>query len=311
MRILLTGGAGFIGSHVAAAFLAAGHQVTVVDDLSTGDRARVPPGASFHLADVASPGLEEVFAREKPDVVDHHAAQISVTASARDPMADARVNALGTLNVLECSRRHGVRKVIYISSGGAIYGDAPPDRIPETWPPAPLSPYAIHKLLGEHYLRFFAAERGLAWTALRYANVFGPRQNPHGEAGVVALFIGRLLKGEVPAVYAFPEEPEGMGRDYVYVEDVARANVQALSCAAGEAVNIGTGREVRTRELLAMVCRAMGRELKYTRGGPRPGDLRHSCLDIEKAARLLGWKPSFDLEEGIAKTVAYFTGARA
>ena len=311
MKILLTGGAGFIGSHVADAFLAAGHQVVIVDDLSSGSRAHVPQGASFYLMDICAAELGKVFEIEKPDVVDHHAAQISVTVSTREPALDARVNALGLLNVLECSCRAGVKKLIFISSGGAIYGEGGGERLAEDHAAAPVSPYAIHKLLGEHYLRFFAAERGLAWTALRYANVFGPRQNPHGEAGVVALFIGRLLKGEVPAVYAFPEEPEGMGRDYVYVEDVARANVQALSCAAGEAVNIGTGREVRTRELLAMVCRAMGRELKYTRGGPRPGDLRHSCLDIEKAARLLGWKPSFDLEEGIAKTVAYFTGARA
>ena len=183
MKILLTGGAGFIGSHVAAAFLAAGHQVAVVDDLSTGDRSRVPPGASFHLADVASPELDEVFARERPDVVDHHAAQISVTASARDPLADARVNALGTLNVLECCRRHGVRKVIFISSGGAIYGDAPVERIPETWPPAPLSPYAIHKLTGEHYLRFYRAQHGLAYTSLRYANVYGPGQNSRRRGG--------------------------------------------------------------------------------------------------------------------------------
>ncbi len=311
MKILLTGGAGFIGSHVADAYLAAGHQVVVVDDLSSGSRTHLPRGASFYLLNIASPELEKVFEIENPDVVNHHAAQISVTISAREPVRDAQVNALGLLNVLECSRRAKIRKFIFISSGGAIYGEGGGERMKEDHPPAPLSPYAIHKLLGEHYLRFYAAEYGLAWTALRYANVYGPRQNPLGEAGVVAIFISRTLKGEVPAVYAFPDEPDGMARDYVYVEDVARANVLALDCATGESVNIATGRAVRTRELLAAICRIAGRELKYTKGGPRPGDLRHSCLDNEKAARIMGWKPTFGLEEGLTKTVAWFTRAHA
>jgi UDP-glucose 4-epimerase len=306
MRILLTGGAGFIGSHVAAAFLAAGHRVTVVDDLSTGDRARVPPGASFHLADVASPGLEEVFAREKPDIVDHHAAQISVTASARDPMADARVNALGTLNVLECCRRHGVRKVIFISSGGAIYGEAPVDRIPETWPPQPLSPYAIHKLAGEHYLRFYRAQYGLVSTSLRYANVYGPGQNPDGEAGVVAIFCRKLLRGETPVLNAWPDDPDGMARDYVFVEDVAAANVLALANGDGGVFNIGTGTPVKTREVLETIARLLGREARFTPAGPRPGDLRKSCLDNRQALEVLGWRPTHDLAAGLAKTVAWF-----
>jgi UDP-glucose 4-epimerase len=308
MKVLLTGGAGFIGSHVADAYLAAGHHVVVVDDLSSGARANVPAGAAFYLLDIGSPEMKKVFEIEKPDVVNHHAAQISVTRSARDPIADARVNALGLLNVLECSRSAGVRKFIFISSGGAIYGEGGGERMKEDHAAVPLSPYAIHKLLGEHYLRFFKAQHGLAWTALRYANVFGPRQNPDGEAGVVAIFISREMKGEVPAVYAFPEEPEGMARDYIYVEDVARANLLALEAAEGESVNIGSGRETRTREILAAICRIMGRELKYTRAGPRPGDLRHSCLDNTRAARALGWKPAIELEEGLTKTVAWFTG---
>ena len=306
MRILLTGGAGFIGSHVAAAFLAAGHRVAVVDDLSAGDRTRVPPGVSFHLADVGSPGLDAIFESERPDVVDHHAAQISVTASARDPLADARVNALGTLNVLECSRRHGVRKVIYISSGGAIYGDAPVDRIPETWPPAPLSPYAIHKLLGEHYLRFYRAQHGLVSTSLRYANVYGPGQNPDGEAGVVAIFATKLLRGEVPVLNAYPDDPAGMARDYVYVEDVAAANVLALDRGDGDAFNIGTGTPVKTREVLETIARLLGRDARFTPAGPRPGDLRKSCLDNRRALEVLGWRPAHDLAAGLAKTVAWF-----
>jgi UDP-glucose 4-epimerase len=306
MRILLTGGAGFIGSHVAAALLAAGHRVAVVDDLSTGDRSRLPPEASFHLADVASPDLDAIFARERPEVVDHHAAQISVVASARNPAADARTNVLGTLNVLECCRRHGVRKVIFISSGGAIYGDAPVDRIPETWPPAPLSPYAIHKLTGEHYLRFYRAQHGLAFTSLRYANVYGPGQNPDGEAGVVAIYCTKLLRNEVPVLNAWPDDPDGMARDYVYVEDVAAANVLALAKGDDGIFNIGTGTPVKTRELLEAIARLLGRQARFTPAGPRPGDIRKSCLENRRALEVMGWRPTHDLAAGLAKTVAWF-----
>jgi UDP-glucose 4-epimerase len=285
--------------------------VVIVDDLSTGAIANLPKQAAFYLMDIGSPQIEKVFQIEKPDVVNHHAAQMSVTVSARDPLLDAKINVQGLLNVLEASRKAGVKKFIFISSGGAIYGEADGGNTPEDHPPAPLSPYAIHKLLGEHYLRFYAAQHGLVWTSLRYANVFGPRQNPHGEAGVVAIFITRLLSGEIPTINAFPDEPDGMARDYVYVEDVARASLMALDKAAGEPVNIATGREVKTRELLAAICRIMGKELKYTRAGPRPGDLRRSCLDNAKAARVLGWKPSFSLEEGLARTVSFFTSSHA
>ena len=239
-------------------------------------------------------------------MVDHHAAQISVTASARDPRADARTNVLGTLNVLECARRHGVHKVIYISSGGAIYGDAPVDRIPETWPPQPLSPYAIHKLTGEHYLRFFRAQHGLAFTSLRYANVYGPGQNPDGEAGVVAIFCTKLLRGETPVLNAFPDDPAGMARDYVFVEDVAAANLAALDRGDDGAFNIGTGVPVKTREILVNIARLLGCEPRFAPAGPRPGDLRASCLDVGRAAEVLGWRPTHDLAAGLAKTVAWF-----
>jgi UDP-glucose 4-epimerase len=309
MKILVTGGAGFIGSHVCDAYLAAGHQVVVVDDLSSGARSNVPEGAAFYLADIASPQFRKVLELEKPDIVNHHAAQISVTVSTRDPELDARINGLGLLNVLSASVEAKIKKLIFISSGGAIYGEAPSGRFTEDHPPAPLSPYAIHKLLGEHYLRFFQAQHGLQWTTLRYANVFGPRQNPHGEAGVVAIFISKLLKGEIPAINAYPEDPEGMSRDYVYVEDVARASLLALEKGTGEAINIASSREVKTRELLAAISRAMGKELQYTRAGPRPGDLRRSCLDNGKAAKVLGWKPGFSLEEGVARTVSFFAAA--
>ena len=260
---------------------------------------------------IGSPELAKVFQIEKPDVVNHHAAQISVVVSAREPVRDAQTNALGLLNVLECSRLSGIKKLIFISSGGAIYGDASGERCAEDHKAAPLSPYAIHKLLGENYLRFYGVQYGLAWTALRYSNVFGPRQNSHGEAGVIAIFIDKILKGETPTINAFPEEPEGMARDYVYVEDVARANLLALENGNGEAVNIATGKEVRTKELLSTLYRLLGKESKYTQAGPRPGDIRSSCLDNAKAARVLGWKPSFNLEQGLAKTVDFFRRSHA
>ncbi|MGA2763058.1 MAG: NAD-dependent epimerase/dehydratase family protein [Spirochaetia bacterium] len=309
MKILVTGGAGFIGSHVADAYLKSGHSVAIVDDLATGNMANVPTGASFYLMDIASPLLEKVFQIEKPDIVNHHAAQMSVTVSARDPALDARVNGLGLLNVLENSRKAGVRKLIFISSGGAMYGEADVERVAEDHPPAPESPYAIHKLLGENYLRFYQHQHHLAWTSLRYANVYGPRQNAAGEAGVVAIFITKMLKGEIPTINAYPDDPEGMSRDYVFVEDVAKANLLALDKGEGEAFNIGTGRPVKTRELLASICSIMGRELKYTRAGPRPGDIRRSCLDNTKAARILGWKPDSDLEAGLSRTIAFFSSA--
>ena len=294
-----------------AAYLSAGHQVAVVDDLSTGSLANLPSGAAFYLMDIGSPQLAKVFEIEKPDIVNHHAAQMSVTVSARDPQLDAKVNALGLLNVLEESRKAKVKKLIFISSGGAIYGEAGEQKLAEDHPPVPLSPYAIHKFLGELYLRFYHTQHGLPWTALRYANVYGPRDNPPGEAGVVAIFITKLLKGEVPAINAFPENPEGMARDYVFVDDIARASLLALDKGTGEAINIGAGKETRTREVLAAICAIMGKELKYTRAGPRPGDIRRSCLEIGKAAKVLGWKPTCTLEEGLAKTVSFFSGAHA
>ena len=311
MKILVTGGAGFIGSHVVDAYRAAGHAVVVVDDLSSGSGKFLPRDVPFYLMNIGAPELGKVFEIEKPDVVCHHAAQVSVVVSSREPVLDARVNGLGLLNVLECSRVSHVKKFIFISSGGAVYGDAGGKKLEEDHPPAPESPYAIHKLLGEHYLRFYGAQHGLQWTALRYANVYGPRQNPLGEAGVVAIFLAKVMAGEVPVVNAYPEEPDGMERDYVYVEDCARANVLALDKGAGQAINIGTSHPVRTRELLSAICRVAGKELKYTRAGPRPGDIRSSCLDNSRAAGVLGWKPGFTLDEGLARTFAWFNASHA
>jgi UDP-glucose 4-epimerase len=306
MKALLTGGAGFIGSHVADAYLAAGHEVVIVDDLSSGSRANIPRGASFYLLNINAPELQRVFQHEKPEVVNHHAAQISVTVSARDPALDARLNALGFLNVLECCRLCGVKKVIFASSGGAIYGDSSLERVPEDFPPQPFSPYAIHKQAGESYLRFYKGQHGMDYTILRYANIYGPRQDPFGEAGVISIFINTLLRGQIPTLNAYPENPEGMARDYVFVEDVARANLLALAKGAGEALNIASGQPVRTKSLLAGICSSMGKELAYTQAGPRPGDIRYSCLDNSKARAVLGWKPAMSLEEGLRRTIAFF-----
>ena len=309
MKVLVTGGAGFIGSHVVDAYLAAGHEVVAVDNLSTGSPKNVADGARFVLMDIAAAELETLLRLERPDVVNHHAAQISVSASARDPALDARVNALGLLNVLGACVRTSIKKFIFVSTGGAIYGDTDQRPTPESFPAQPLSPYGIHKLLGEHYLRFFSHQHGLEYTVLRYANVYGPRQNPLGEAGVVAIFIHQLLQGQPPKIFAYPEagEHDGMTRDYVYVEDVARAGLLALDRGAGETLNIGTGLETTTGTLYREVAGHFSDPPEPERAEARPGDLRHSSLDVRKAKAILGWQASVGLHEGIEKTVAYFS----
>jgi UDP-glucose 4-epimerase len=307
MKVLITGGAGFIGSHVADSYLGAGHDVIIVDNLATGNTKNVPKKARFYLLDIGSPELDKLFDLEKPEIVNHHAAQISVTVSARDPIHDARINALGLLNLLGTAVRHSIKKFIFISTGGAIYGDTEDMPTPEEHPPEPISPYGIHKFLGEQYLRFYANQHGLNYTVLRYANVYGPRQNPLGEAGVVSIFINSLLKGETPTIFAYPEEPEGMLRDYVYVEDVARANLLAADHGAGQLINIGTGATTTTEVLYRTISSFFDDPPEAKRGEARPGDLRRSCLDIRRANKILGWKPSVGLEEGLSRTVKYFS----
>jgi UDP-glucose 4-epimerase len=307
MKVLITGGAGFIGSHVADAYLGAGYDVIIVDNLATGSTKNIPRKAKFFLLDIGAQELDKLFELEKPEIVNHHAAQISVTVSTRDPIQDARINALGMLNLLGTAVRHSIKKFIFSSTGGAIYGDTEIMPTPEEHPPQPISPYGIHKFLGEHYLRFYADQYGLNYTVLRYANVYGPRQNPLGEAGVVSIFINTLLKGETPTVFAYPEEPDGMLRDYVYVEDVAKANLQATDCGAGELINIGTGKTTTTGALYRTIGSFFNNPPEPRRGDARPGDLHRSCLEIRKANEILSWKPSLDLEEGLSRTVKYFS----
>lgn len=306
MKILVTGGAGFIGSHVVDAYLEAGYKVIVLDDLSTGSPDNINPEAKFYLMDVASSEVKKLLELERPDVVNHHAAQISVPLSVKDPNLDAKINVVGTVNLLKASVEAGVKKFIFISTGGAIYGET--DRIPsdEETPPNPASPYALSKLCGEHYVKLFYLLHKLNYVILRYGNVYGPRQIPHGEAGVVSIFIEKLLAGEKIFVYAYPDEPEGMIRDYVYVKDVARANLLALEKGDREIFNIGTGIGTRTLELLQKVFQAAGKKAPYEIGPPRPGDLRKSILNTEKARHLLGWQPQYSLEEGIKETYDYF-----
>ncbi|MBI2411795.1 MAG: NAD-dependent epimerase/dehydratase family protein [Deltaproteobacteria bacterium] len=309
MKILLTGGAGFIGSNVADAYIRDGHEVVVVDNLSSGKLQNLNPRAKFHLLDVRSPELRKVFEMERPEIVNHHAAQMSVPASVEDPMFDADVNVRGFLNVLESARNAGTRKVVFISSGGAVYGEAGEYPTSEAYNPKPLSPYAITKFVSEHYLAFYRHQYGLDYTVLRYANIYGPRQIPHGEAGVVAIFMDRLLKNEPCTLYHFKEEPRGMTRDYCFVGDVARANLLALKNGSGEFFNIGTGVATHTLDLFVTIAdaldskRPLKAELKNpSRAAARAGDLKKSCLKVDKAA-LLGWRPEVDLKTGIGLTL--------
>ena len=306
MKILVTGGAGFIGSHVADGYLAAGHEVVIADNLLSGSIDNVPAGVKLHLVDIAAPEFDLVVAQERPDVVNHHAAQMSVTVSARDPKLDARINCVGLLNVLQSCVKHGVGRFVMISSGGAIYGDVDQRPTSEETPPQPLSPYAIHKLTGERYLEFYRQEHGLSSVTLRYGNVYGPRQDQHGEAGVVAIFVGKLLRGEQPTIFAYPDQPTGMSRDYVYVEDAVRANLRAIESDATGAFNIAGGAPVRTGEVLSAVQAACGTNLTPATGPARPGDLHENWLDVSRAERLLGWRAEISLAEGLARTVAHF-----
>lgn len=313
MKIMVTGGAGFIGSNVVDGFIDAGHQVVVVDNLYTGKRSNVNPQAQFYELDIRSPQVAELIEREKPDVLNHHAAQISVPDSVADPLFDADVNIKGLLNLLEAAKEHDVGKVIFISSGGAVYGEASEYPTSEAYQPRPLSPYAVSKFSSEHYLEYYRHQYGLDYTTLRYANIYGPRQVPHGEAGVVAIFMNNLLQGKRSILNHFAQDEAGMVRDYCYVKDVVRANLAALENGSGDFFNIGTGVGTRTLDLyrvLFEIFQARSPDIPEALAVPdrqlaRPGDLTKSCLVIEKARRVLGWVPKTDLRKGIRDTVKW------
>ncbi len=306
-RVLVTGGAGFIGSHVAEGLLAGGHEVAVLDNLSTGRREHVPSAALFYHYDLKGPETRYLVRDWRPQVICHHAAQMSVQVSVADPVLDAQENILGSLNLLEAAAQAGVARVIFASTGGAMYGDAAPLPAQETYTPQPECPYGIAKLAVEHYLNFYQRQYGLLPISLRYANVFGPRQNGLGEAGVVAIFIEKFLAGEQPVING-----DGLQtRDFVYVGDVVAANLLALDHPRPGVFNIGTGRETDILTLYLTLQEIIGSPLSPVHGPPKPGEQRRSVLDCRRARDLLAWQPQVSLTEGLARTVAAFRRARA
>ncbi|MEX0600509.1 MAG: NAD-dependent epimerase/dehydratase family protein [Rhodothermales bacterium] len=302
MKVLVTGGAGFIGSHVADALLAAGHDVHVLDDLSGGRKESVPAKAVFHEEDVRSHAAARLIAREAFPVIVHHAAQMDVRRSVADPRYDADVNLLGFLNIMEAGKEHGLQKVIFASTGGAIYGE--PDYVPqdEAHPLRPISPYGITKLCTERYLYYYQQQYGMQYVALRYANVYGPRQNPHGEAGVVAIFTERMLEGRKAVIYGDGSQT----RDYVYVGDVVRANLRALEYTSSGTFNVGTGVETSVNTLFRAVRRRVDPDVTEVHEEGRPGEQRRSVLDYGHARNSLGWVPDYTLERGLDETVEWF-----
>jgi UDP-glucose 4-epimerase len=300
-RILVTGGAGFIGSHVAEAFIKAGHTVAILDNLSSGKRENVPEKVEFFEADITDKeGLEKVFAAFKPDIVNHHAAQTSVSRSVREPWFDAEQNILGTINLLDASAKHGVKRFIFASTGGALYGDAATIPSNEDTPVIPLAPYGIAKASVEHYIRFFSQVRAIEPVVLRYANVYGPRQDPHGEAGVVAIFLLKAFAGEVCVIYGKGDQT----RDFVFVKDIARANLAALAGKTGT-YNVGTGIETSINELFREFKTLEG-SLEAEHDAARPGDVFRSALDVSRVKADLGWQPQVSLSDGIHETYEWF-----
>jgi UDP-glucose 4-epimerase len=303
VRVLVTGGAGFIGSHVVDRLIRDGHGVAVVDNLSAGRRDHVHPAATLHVCDIRSARLSGAFAAARPQVVVHVAAQAAVARSVADPVFDASVNVLGTAALLEACRRTGVGRVVYTSTGGAAYGDTETLPTPEDHPTRATSPYGVSKVTAERYLDVWSGLTGGLAVALRLANVYGPRQNPHGEAGVIAIFAHRLLRGEPCVVYGDGEQT----RDYVYVEDVADAVARALTRPeASGPVNVGTGMETTVNELYRRLARAAGVGRAAEHGPARPGEQRRSVLDPSRAKALLGWTPATALDDGLATTLASF-----
>ena len=302
MRVLLTGGAGFIGSHVAEQLLAGGHEVAVIDNLSTGKRENVPEGASFYERDIRS-GCAEAFEEFGPDALCHQAAQMDVRRSVREPDFDADVNVLGTVRLLQNCVEYGVRRVVFASTGGAVYGEQEEFPASEDHPQYPVSPYGVSKLAGERYLHYYRVQHGISYAALRYANVYGPRQDPHGEAGVVAIFCGNLASNKISRINGSGEQT----RDYVYVGDVAAANLLVLEDEASSgAYNVGTGVETSVNELYEILRETSGRDLPPTHGPAKPGEQLRSSVDPSKSGKLLNWRPKVGLYAGLEETLRYF-----
>jgi UDP-glucose 4-epimerase len=303
-NVLVSGGAGFIGSNTVDYLIERGYSVSVIDDLSTGKRENLNPKAGFFQADITG-DVRAVFEKARPDVVMHMAAHIDVRKSLSDPAYDARANVLGTINMLEASRQSGVGKFVYISSGGAVYGEPVKNPVDESHPIAPLSPYGASKYAGEKYVQLYGRTHGLDYNILRYGNVFGPRQDPLGEAGVIAIFTGLLTGNKPPTIFGDGRQT----RDFAYVSDIASANLLALECRGKSRVyNIGSGIATSVNDITEKLIKATGATVKACHGPPVAGEVRHIHLDISLAGKELGFKPNTSVDEGIGKTVGWVTG---
>jgi UDP-glucose 4-epimerase len=302
MKIVVTGGAGFIGSNIVDAYLEEGHEVHILDDFSTGQKSNLNRKAELHEVDITDPRAARVIERIKPDAMSHHAAQMDVRHSVADPTFDARVNIIGFITLLEAAKNAGVKKVIFASSGGAVYGEQDVFPAPEDHVTRPASPYGVSKRAGELYLSYYQQTFGLPYIALRYANVYGPRQSAKGEAGVVAIFLTLLLAGKTPVING----DGGQTRDYVYVGDVVAANVNAVSSSFVGAVNIGTGVETDVISLFQHLRRAVGSEIQAVHGPAKTGEQRRSSLDARRATEVLGWRPRMALADGLQRTAEYY-----
>jgi UDP-glucose 4-epimerase len=302
LKILVTGGAGFIGSNLVDALVTLNHDVVVVDNLSSGLRKNLNHKARFYEVDIRDKKLSEVFEQEKPDIVDHHAAQIDVRKSGADPIADAEANILGSLNVITNCVRFNVKRVVYASTGGAIYGD--PQYLPadENHPINPISQYGVSKHTVEHYLHLYSIIHGLEYMALRYSNVYGPRQNPYGEAGVVAIFAIQMLTGKQPIIFG----PGDKTRDYAHVSDIVNANIVALEKGKNAICNIGTGVETSDQEIFDTLASVLGYKGKPVYAPVRKGEVYRISLECSKARKELGWSPRLSIKEGIAQTAEYY-----
>lgn len=306
MNILVTGGAGFIGSHITDALINAGHAVTIIDDLSTGSKECINPHAEFYHMDLRSDRLKVVFQEDHFDAVFHQAAQMDVRKSVEDPSFDASINVLGTINLLENCRHKDVRRILFASTGGAIYGEQEKFPADEQHPLRPVSPYGIAKAAIERYLYYYEKVHGFSTVSLRYGNVYGPRQNPHGEAGVIAIFIGKMLAGDQPIINGDGKQT----RDYIYVDDVVSANMISLDSNLKGSFNVGTGTETDVNMLFSTLRSLIGAEVKETYGPAKPGEQLRSVLDSSSLKNESGWKPAVPLEEGLRRTVEYFRTRR-
>jgi len=304
VKVLVTGGAGFIASHIVDAYVERGHEVFILDDLSTGQKPNLNPKATFHQVDIADAKAVKLIEQIKPDLLNHHAAQMDVRHSVADPQFDARVNILGFINLLEACKNAGTKKIIFASSGGAVYGEQETFPAAEDHPTRPASPYGVSKRTGELYLSYYQQAFGMPYIALRYANVYGPRQSNRGEAGVVAIFISLLLAGKIPVINGDGKQT----RDYVYVGDVVNANVAALTSPYVGEINIGTGVETEVVTLYELLRQGAGSKLEARHGPAKIGEQRRSCIAAQRAAGIFGWQPQVSLREGLERTIAYYRG---